>query len=35
MRVPATGLIAITPTGLDYDQMTAGDIVVVDAEAPG
>ena len=32
VRVPATGLIAITPTGLDYDQMTAGDIVVVDAE---
>lgn len=32
VRVPATGLIAITPTGLEYDQMTTGDIVVVDAE---
>ncbi len=30
VRVPATGLIAITPAGLEYDQMTAGDIVVVD-----
>ena len=32
VRVPATGLIAITPAGLDYDRMTADDIVVVDAE---
>ncbi len=31
VRVPATGLIAITPAGLEYDQMTAGDIVVLDA----
>lgn len=31
VRVPATGLIAITPTGLEYDRMTADDIVVVDA----
>lgn len=26
------GLIAITPVGLEYDRMAAGDIVVVDAE---
>ena len=32
VRVPATGLIAITPAGLEYDRMSADDIVVVDAE---
>lgn len=32
VRVPGTGLIAITPTNLDYDRMTAGDIVVLDLE---
>lgn len=32
VRVPATGLIAITPTGLEYDQMTAADLVVIDAD---
>ncbi len=32
VRVPASGLIAITPTGLEYDRMAADDIVVVDAE---
>ncbi len=32
MRVPATGLIAITPAGLEYDRMAADDIVLVDAE---
>ena len=32
VRVPATGLIAITPAGLEYDRMAAGNIVVVDAE---
>ena len=32
VRVPASGLIAITPAGLDYDRMAADDIVVVDAE---
>lgn len=31
VRVPGTGLIAITPTDMDYDRMTAGDIVVLDA----
>ena len=32
VRVPSAGLIAITPAGLEYDQMTTGDIAVVDAE---
>jgi len=32
VRVPASGLIAMTPAGLDYDRMAADDIVVVDAE---
>lgn len=32
VRVPDTGPIAITPTDMDYDRMTAGDIVVLDAE---
>ena len=32
MRVPSSGLIAITPTDVDYDRMTADDIVVVDAD---
>jgi L-ribulose-5-phosphate 4-epimerase len=32
VRVPATGLIAITPAGLEYDRMAADDIVLVDAE---
>jgi L-ribulose-5-phosphate 4-epimerase len=31
VREPATGLIVITPTGLEYDRMTADDMVVVDA----
>jgi len=32
VRVPATGLIAITPASMDYDQMTADDIVVLDGD---
>jgi len=32
LRVPDTDLIAITPASLEYDQMAADDIVVVDAE---
>ena len=32
VRVPSSGLIAITPTDVDYDRMTADDIVVVDAD---
>ncbi len=32
VRVPATGLIAITPAGLEYDRMAVDDIVLVDAE---
>ena len=32
VRVPSSGLIAITPTDLGYDQMTADDIVVVDPD---
>jgi L-fuculose-phosphate aldolase len=31
-REPETGHVAITPTGLDYETMTAADIVVVDRE---
>lgn len=32
VRVPSSGLIAITPTDLGYDRMTADDIVVVDPD---
>lgn len=32
VRVPSSGLVAITPTDMGYDQMTADDIVVVGAD---
>lgn len=32
VRVPSSGLIAITPTDLGYDRMAADDIVVVDPD---
>src|SRR5688500_14326587 len=31
-RDPESGLIAITPSGLPYDQIAADDIVIVDAD---
>src|SRR5689334_12490016 len=31
-RDPESGLICITPSGLDYDEMTAEDIVVVNVD---
>src|SRR5689334_1917111 len=31
-RDPDSGLICITPSGMDYDLVTAGDIVVIDEQ---
>jgi len=32
VRDPATGVVAISPTGLPYERLTAGEVALVDAD---